>query len=94
MADAGADGFGFDSDTSLELVAGKYGKDKIIIGNADCRILQNGTKEDIEAEVKKCIDIGKDCPGYFMCVANHIPNGIPMENIDHYFKCYEKMRIR
>jgi hypothetical protein len=94
IAWAGADGFGLDPDTSLEFVAEKYGKKKVIIGNADCRILQTGKKENIWAEVKRCTDIGKDCPGYFMNMGNHIPNGISIESIEYYFECFEKMRSR
>lgn len=94
IAEAGADGFIFEPTTSLEYIAEKYGRTKIIMGNADCRILQFGTKEDIEREVKRCTDIGKKCPGYFMLVSNHIANGIPLENIDFYFETFEKMRKR
>ncbi len=94
IAQAGADGFGFDSDTSLKNIAEKYGKDKIIVGNADCRVLMTGKKEDIKAEVKRCIDIGKNCPGYFMCMGNHIPNGISIENIEYYFEYFNRMRVR
>lgn len=94
IAKAGADGFIFEPCTSLEYVADKYGKTKVIIGNADCRILQFGKKKDIRKEVKRCIDIGLRCPGYFMAVGNHIPNGISVDNIEYYFKCFEEMRYR
>jgi uroporphyrinogen-III decarboxylase len=64
------------------------------MGNADCRILQFGTREDIEREIKRCIDLGRNCPGYFMLTSNHIPNGIPLENVDFYFETFERMRKR
>ena len=94
IADAGADGFIFEPATSLEKIVERYGQTKVIIGNIDCRILQFGTKEEIKLEVKRCIDLGKNCPGYFMAVGNHIPNGIPLENVEYYFDIFESMRNR
>jgi hypothetical protein len=94
VADAGADGFIFEPSTSLEYITEKYGQTKVIMGNADCRILQFGTREDIEREIKRCIDLGRNCPGYFMLTSNHIPNGIPLENVDFYFETFERMRKR
>lgn len=94
IAGAGADGFILEPTTSLEDIACKYGKTKVIIGNMDCRVLQFGTKEDIYNEVKRCADIGKDCPGYFFAAGNHIPNGIEVENIEYYFECCQKLGKR
>jgi hypothetical protein len=94
VAAAGADGFIFEPTTSLEYIVKKYGKTKAIVGNVDCRVLQFGTKDEIRAEVKRCIDLGRDCPGYFMAVGNHIPNGIPLENVECYFEVFEEMRKR
>lgn len=94
VADAGADGFLFEPVTSLDYIVEKYGKTKIIMGNADCRVMQFGTKEEIYKEVKRCTDIGKQCPGYFMLASNHLPNGIPMDNLEYYFEAFEKLRNR
>ena len=46
--------------TDMNYIAEKYGKTHSFIGNADTRILLNGTKEDIYQEVKRCMDIGKN----------------------------------
>jgi hypothetical protein len=86
IAAAGADGFIFEPTTSLELIAERYGKTKVIVGNADCRILMSGTRDDIRREVERCVRAGRDCPGYFLAVGNHIPNGIPLENVEAYFE--------
>ncbi len=91
---AGADGIGFEIFTSLDYAINKYGKDKVILGNADCRILQFGKKKDILREVKRCTEIGKNCPGYFMAITNHIANKIPVDNIEYYFECFEELRDR
>ena len=78
----------------MQYVAEKYGKTHVFIGNADTRALLNGTKEDIYAEVKRCMDIGKDCPGFFMAVGNHIPSNTPVENAIYYNEVYEKLGRR
>lgn len=94
IAEAGADGFIFEPATSLDSIIDRYGREKSIIGNADCRILQYGTRDDIRAEVERCIRLGRNCPGYFMAVGNHIPNGIPTDNIHYFFEVFESLRKR
>ncbi len=94
IAQCGADGFVLEPTTDMKYMAEKYGKTHVIVGNADTRILLSGTKEDIEAEVRRCIDIGKDCPGFFMAVGNHIPSNTPVENALYYNEMYEKYAIR
>lgn len=90
IADAGADGFIFEPLTDLELIVKKYGKTHVLVGNADCRALTFGTKEDIEKEVKRCMDTAKHCPGFFMAVGNHIPPNIPIDNALYYFDLVNK----
>ena len=90
IAAAGADGFMFEPMTDLEYIAAKYGKTHVIVGNADCRVLTFGTKEDIEKEVKRCMDTAKACPGFIMAVGNHIPPNIPLDNAFYYFDMVRK----
>jgi hypothetical protein len=80
----GADGFASEPVTDWDSIVKKY-PGKIIAGQGDNRILTYGTTE----EIKKMVDImaatGMDCPGYFMCVGNHIPWNVPAENVKLYF---------
>jgi len=94
LAAAGADGFIFEPLTDLELVCRKYGRTHVIVGNADTRILTFGTTGDVVAEVKRCMDLGRDCPGYFFAVGNHIPPNVPIENADACIEAYLSMRKR
>lgn len=94
LVDTGIDGFIFEPMTDLKYIAENYGKTHFFIGNADTRILLNGTKEAIKAEVERCINIGKSCPGFFMAVGNHIPANTPVENALYYNECYERMMRR
>ncbi len=94
IAACGVNGFVMEPTTDMKYIAEKYGKTHAFIGNADTRILLEGSKEDIENEVKRCMDIGKKCPGFFMAVGNHIPSNTPVENALWYNDCYEKMSKR
>ena len=90
----GVNAFVLEPLTDMAYIAEKYGKTHAFIGNADTRILLSGTKDEIEAEVKRCFDIGKKCPGFIMAVGNHIPSNTPVENALWYNECYEKMKRR
>ncbi len=91
IAACGAHGFWFEIFTDLKYIAERYGQTHFMIGNADTRILLSGTKEQIRAEVERCISIGKKCPGYFMAVSNHIAPNTPVENAIYYNQVYEEL---
>ena len=94
VAACGVNGFVMEPTTDMGYIAKKYGKTHAFVGNADCRILTYGTKEDIRKEVERCMNIGRDCPGFFMAVGNHIPSNVPVENALYYNQCYEEMAQR
>jgi uroporphyrinogen-III decarboxylase len=94
IADTGVHGFVFEPLTDLEYIALKYGQTHVIVGNADTRVLLSGSKEQIRAEVERCISLGRDCPGFFMAVGNHIPANTPVENALYYNQVYEEIGWR
>ena len=94
LAQAGADGFIFEPLTSLEYIVERYGQSKVIIGNIDTRALSFGSKEDVRAEVKRCADLGRACPGYFFAVGNHIPPNVPLDNVLYYLDCIRELGRR
>lgn len=94
IAACGVHGFVLEPLTDMRYIADRYGKTHVFIGNADTRILLDGTKEEIYREVKRCMDIGKGCPGFFMAVGNHIPSNTPVENALCYNDAYEKLSRR
>ena len=91
LAEAGLHGFVFEPLTSLEYVVEKYGQSHVIIGNADTRVLLDGTQAEIRAEVEQCMSLGRDCPGFFMAVGNHIPPNTPVESALYYNQVYEEL---
>lgn len=94
VAGCGIHGFVMEPSTDMKYIAEKYGKTHVFIGNADTRILLDGSREEIRAEVQRCMDIGKKCPGFFMAVGNHIPSNTPVENALYYNEVYEELSRR
>jgi uroporphyrinogen-III decarboxylase len=94
VAEAGVGGFVMEPTTDMAYIAEKYGETHFFIGNADTRILLSGTKAQIRAEVQRCMEIGKTCPGFFLAVGNHIPANTPVENCLYYNEVYEELARR
>lgn len=94
IAKTGVHGFVLEPTTDMSYIADKYGKTHVFVGNADTRILLNGNKEDIYNEVKRCMDIGKKHPGFFMAVGNHIPSNTPIDNALYYNEYYKLLSKR
>lgn len=91
IADTGVNSFVMEPTTDMAYIAEKYGKTHSFVGNADTRILLQGSKDDIYNEVKRCMEIGKKYPGFFMAVGNHIPSNTPVENAIFYNDVYEEL---
>ncbi|HBP37212.1 MAG TPA: hypothetical protein DD640_00405 [Clostridiales bacterium] len=94
IAACGINGFVLEPLTDMQYIASRYGRTHSFVGNADTRILLQGSRSDIEAEVRRCMDIGKNCPGFFLAVGNHIPANTPVDNILYYNEIYEKLSRR
>ena len=94
LAGCGVHGFVLEPWTDMAYIAAKYGQTHVFIGNADTRILLFGSKEQIRAEVARCMAIGKGCPGFFLAVGNHIPSNTPVENVIYYQQVYEELSRR
>jgi uroporphyrinogen-III decarboxylase len=84
-------GFALEPLTDMKYMVEKYGQTHVIVGNAETRILLSGSKPEIRAEVERCISLGRDCPGYFLAVGNHIPANTPVENCLYYNQVYEEL---
>ncbi len=90
----GVSGFVLEPTTDMAYIAERYGDSHFFIGNADTRILLSGSKAAIRAEVERCMAIGKDKPGFFLAVGNHIPANTPVEACLYYNEVYEELSVR
>ena len=80
--------------SDMALFAHRYGRTHAFVGNADTRVLLLGTKQDIYNEVKRCMDIGRQYPGFIMAVGNHIPANTPVGNALYYNEAYLELSKR
>jgi len=63
---------------------------KILAGDGDNRILQSRDREAIRQMTRRMCELGRECPGYFMCIGNHIPWNVPAESVKWYFEFSEE----
>jgi len=82
----GADGLFCEPYTDMVPLIEKYGDSKVLIGNVDSRVISYRDRAAIEAEVKRCVEMGRDAPGYFIGVTNEITYNAPVENVMAYFE--------
>ena len=94
IAAAGVHGFVMEPLTDMAYIVEKYGQTHAIIGNAETRVLLSGSKSEIRAEVERCIDLGRNCPGFFLAVGNHIPANTPVESCLYYYDVYQELSRR
>ncbi|MFQ6095397.1 MAG: uroporphyrinogen decarboxylase family protein [Candidatus Bathyarchaeia archaeon] len=94
LAEAGADGFIMEPSCDLKLITEKYGDDKVLIGNVDLKVLTFGDEESIFNEVMRCLRTSGHCPGYFINVTGSIPDNVPLQNLEFYFKTFRKYSRR
>ena len=85
----GADGIRSESFTAWETLALRH-PDKILVGDGDNRVIATADREAIFGMVRRMAEWGKGCPGYFLCVGNHLPWNLPADGIAHYFNASEQ----
>ncbi len=79
----GLAGLSIDTPSSLEKMMEITQKKVVVIGNVDVKILAWGTKEDVEKEVKRCIDTAAKYSAYILSTSCEVAPGTPMENVEH-----------
>jgi len=85
LVSIGVDGFMVEPLVDLEYLAGKFGKNKVIIGGIDTRVLTFGDKKAIRSEVERVTHIFRNCSGYSYMASGSLPGNIPLENLLYYF---------
>jgi uroporphyrinogen decarboxylase len=90
LIDLGIDALSIDHPSSLETMFEK-GRGKItIIGNVDPVIFLEGTPDQLEEEVKKCVAVSKGEAKYVLGPGCRIPLQANKENIKHFTACCHK----
>jgi len=67
---------------SLKEVKSLYGDKVALCGNVNCGLLQTGTDEECEADVRRSLKEGMDGWGYIFCTSNCAYTGLPLERYE------------
>ena len=92
LVQVGVDGIIFEPLVDLKWMAEDYGRKIALIGNADVKILTNGTTTDAVAEVERCVEQANGCPGYAFCASGTIAYNVPTANVEAYIARQDKYR--
>ena len=84
LVETGCAALSIDSPTSLEkMVADNEGK-AVIIGNVPTPLFVSGTPEQIETEIRKCVDIAADKSGFILASGCEVPPNAKKELVQHF----------
>ncbi len=87
---AGASGLNFEYLVDLERLVRDY-PDKILIGNLNSATIAAGPKEQIEDEVRRCIEAGSKAPRFVINVGGQLTHDIPVEHLEHYLNVRKRL---
>jgi uroporphyrinogen decarboxylase len=90
LMDTGTDALSIDFPSSLEqLVALSSGK-VVVIGNVNTRLFYQGSREDMEAEVRRCIDTAAKGGGFILSTGCEVPGIATPERVRWFMEAGEK----
>ena len=95
IVDIGASGIHPIEKTSMDTrwLKEHYGKKLCMVGNVDINyILKDAPLEEVDAEVKACIDLLGPGGGYIICDSNSIPDWCGTENMLEFARAVERYR--
>ena len=74
--------YGFSYLTNKNRIKEIMGGKVILIGGVDTVKLYGGKPEDVKEDVRKNLEILKDCPGYIIMDGHNVAPGTPVENLN------------
>lgn len=81
---SGADAISIDGPSSLKKLVEVSQKKAVVIGNVPTELFVGGTKEQIEAAVKACIETAADGSAYILSSGCEIPYNASLETIKYF----------
>lgn len=90
IVSTGLDGISIDEKSSLKKMFETAGGKLVVIGNIQPLLFGNGTKEEIEAAVKECMQTAVGERGYILASGCGIPPNTPLENLMYFMEAAEK----
>lgn len=90
LASLPVDWIEIDAPSSLEKLVEINKGEKVIRGNVSAEILSKGTAEQIETEVRRCIEIAAIGNAFILSPGCSMPQDAPLENIETFWKAATK----
>jgi hypothetical protein len=90
----GIQGVMIDHTNDLAAILARHGGRRIVVGSIDTAILTRGHVDDIRTAVQRAMDLGRDCPGFFLKAAGDIPHNVPLENAYAYVNARREFGTR
>ena len=84
LVSTGADAISIDFPASLERMMEVAADKVVVIGNVNTRLFYSGSREEMEAEVQRCISTAAGAPGFIMSTGCEVP-GIALPERIHWF---------
>ena len=90
IVSTGVDGISIDEQSSLKKMFETSRGRTVVIGNVSPMLFADGTKEDIEAAVRECMQIAAGESGYILSSGCAIPPHTPLENMKYFMEAADK----
>lgn len=90
LVDTGAAALSIDSMTSLEKSLEIAGSKTVIIGNVPTASFQKAAKDQMEAEVKKCLEAVGGRSGYILSSGCEVPSNAPVDAVKFFMDAARK----
>jgi uroporphyrinogen decarboxylase len=90
LMDTGADAISIDFPSSLEQMAALSSGKVVVIGNVNTRLFYQGSREEMEAEVKRCIDAAAKGSGFILSTGCEVPGIATPERVRWFMEAGEK----
>jgi len=90
IVSTGVDGISIDERSSLKKMFETSRGRTVVIGNIPPLLFANGTKEDIEAAVRECMEIAAGESGYILSSGCAIPPNRTLENMQYFMEAADK----
>jgi uroporphyrinogen decarboxylase len=81
IVSSGAIAVSMDRPSSLVKILDACGSGCVVIGNVSTGVFVDGSREDIEAEVRRCLEAGKERGGYILCTGCEISPGGDLDKV-------------
>jgi uroporphyrinogen decarboxylase len=86
LVSLGVDGISIDGPSSLERLV-QVSKGRVVVeGNCPTGLYLTGTAEEIEAQVRECVDVAAGGNAYILCSGCQVPDSAPLENVRHFLE--------